>query len=244
MWVVAGVDLVDDSGVVGVCDHKVDVGRTHGGAVHDVEQHTGGTVGGQRVWGGVVAVPIELSVGIAHKFSAKIVLGLLGVLEVVFAVGGGLPDVQHGALDGLAGLHVLDNSMHVGYLAVGVGVLDNAVSELAEGSLGRPEGAENDIGCGGEALFGDDFTDNVAYTMAFVADGRADLTNRVDEFNAEHPLGRGELDLTSKVVDVLDQRSQDHASTLGGLGSHGVDHAGSEVGVELACRHCVCDTGR
>lgn len=73
--------------------------------------------------------------------------------------------------------------------------------------------------------------------MALVANGCADLTNGVDEFHPEHPLGRGELDLTRKVVDVLDQRSQNHASTLGGLGAHGVDNAGSEVGVELA-RHC------
>ena len=73
--------------------------------------------------------------------------------------------------------------------------------------------------------------------MAFVANGCADLTNGVDEFHTEHPLGRGELDLTRKVVDVLDQRSQNHASTLGGLGTHGVDNAGSEVRVELA-RHC------
>jgi hypothetical protein len=47
--------------------------------------------------------------------------------------------------------------VHVGYFAVGVGILDNAVSELAEGSIGGPEGAENDIGCGGDALLGDDF---------------------------------------------------------------------------------------
>lgn len=64
MWVVAGVDLVDDGGVVGVCDHKVNVSRTHGGAVHDIKQNTGGTVGGQGVRSRVVAVPVELSVGI------------------------------------------------------------------------------------------------------------------------------------------------------------------------------------
>lgn len=161
MWVVAGVDLVDDSGVVGVCDHKVNVGRTHGGAVHDIQQDTGGTVGGQRVRGWVVAVPVELPVGIAHKFPAKIVLGLLGVLEVVFAVGGGLPDVEHGALDGFARFHVPEDSVHVGDFAVGVAVLDDAVAELAEGSVGGPEGSENDIGGWGDALFGDDFVCNL-----------------------------------------------------------------------------------
>ena len=73
--------------------------------------------------------------------------------------------------------------------------------------------------------------------MTFIANGCADLTNRVDVFDAEHPLGRGKLDLARKVVDVLDQRSQDHASSLGGLGPHCVDHIGGEVGVELASRH-------
>lgn len=160
MWVVAGVNLIDDSGVVGVCDHKVNMCRTHGRAVHDIQQNTGGTVGGQRIWRGVVAVPVELSVGIRHELSAEVVLGLLGVLEVVFAVGGGLPDVEHGALDGLACFHVRDDSVHVGDFAIGVGVLDDAVAEFAEGSVGRPEGAENDIGGGGEALFGDDFVCN------------------------------------------------------------------------------------
>ena len=68
--------------------------------------------------------------------------------------------------------------------------------------------------------------------MAFVANGSADLADGVDELNTEHPLGGSEFDLTSEVVNVPDQRSQDHASALGGLGPHGVDHIGGEVGVE------------
>lgn len=76
--------------------------------------------------------------------------------------------------------------------------------------------------------------------MAFVADRSADLADRVDKLNAEHPLGGGQLNLTSKVVDVLDKRTQDHASTLGGIGAHAIDDRGGEVGVELACgRHFI-----
>jgi hypothetical protein len=62
------------------------------------------------------------------------------------AVGRGLPDVENCALDGLAGFHVLDNTVHVGDTAVGIRVLDDAVAESAEGSIGRPEGTENDVG--------------------------------------------------------------------------------------------------
>lgn len=61
MRVVARVDLVDDGGVVGVGNHEVDVGGTHGRTVHEVEEDTGGAVGGQGVRSGVVAVPVEFS---------------------------------------------------------------------------------------------------------------------------------------------------------------------------------------
>lgn len=161
MRVVAGIDLVDDSGVVRVGNHQVDVGRTHGGAVHEIQQNTSGAVRGQRVWGWVVAVPVELSLGIRHKLSAKIVLGLLRVLEVIFPVGGGLPDIEHGAFNRLAGFHVRDDSMHVGYFAIRVGVLDDGVTQLAEGSVGRPKRPENDIGGRRHSFFGDDFIGNL-----------------------------------------------------------------------------------
>ena len=156
MRVIAGIDLVDNGSVVGVGDHQVNVGRAHGGAVHDVEQDTGGTVGRQGVGSWVVAVPPELSLLIRFELSTEVVLGLVGVLEIVLAVGGGLPDIENGADNGSAGLHVGENTVHVGDLAIGVGVLNNAVAEGAERGIGRPEGAENDVGGGGQTLLGDD----------------------------------------------------------------------------------------
>jgi hypothetical protein len=39
---------------------------------------------------------------------------------------------------------------------MGIGVLDDAVAECAEGGVGRPEGTEDDVGCGGDTVFGDD----------------------------------------------------------------------------------------
>lgn len=81
--------------------------------------------------------------------------------------------------------------------------------------------------------------DNIADAVAFVADGRADLAHGVHELNTQHPLGRGQLDLTGKLMDVLDQSAQQETSAFRHLGAHGVDDIGSEVGVELAVgRHC------
>jgi hypothetical protein len=71
------------------------------------------------------------------------------------AVGGGLPDIENGAGDGLAGFHVADRSVHEGHTAIGLGVLDDAVAESAEGSVGGPEGAENNVGGGGDTILGD-----------------------------------------------------------------------------------------
>jgi hypothetical protein len=168
MRVVAGVNLVDNGGVIGMGDHQVNMGGAHGGAVHDVEQDTGGTVGRQGVGGRVVAVPEEVSLLIGLELSAEVVLGLVGVLEVVLAVGRGLPDIENGTDDGGASLHVGENTVHVGDLAVGVGVLNDTVAEGTEGSVGRPEGAENNVGGGGEALLGD----NLIGDLIDEADGR------------------------------------------------------------------------
>lgn len=82
-------------------------------------------------------------------------------------------------------------------------------------------------------------TDHITDTVTLVTDRSADLADRVDKFNTEHPLGGSELNLASEVVNVLDQRTQNDASTLGGLRTHGVHDIGSEVGVEARVgRHC------
>lgn len=46
--------------------------------------------------------------------------------------------------------------MHESNTAIGLGVLNDAVAESAEGSVGGPEGAENDVGGGGDTILGDD----------------------------------------------------------------------------------------
>ena len=273
--VVVGVELVDDSGVLGVGDHQVNVGRAPGRAVHESEENTSGAVGGKRVGSRVVAVPVELAILVGLELATEVVLGLVRVLEVVLAVGRSLPDVENSALNGLAGVHVLDNTVHECNSATLVGILNDAVTELTERSVGRPEGTENDVGSGRHALLGDNAvgdlvdeavlliscvcrskrqvdsrfeTNDIADTVTLVTDGSTDLTNRVDELNTHHPLSRSKLDLTGKVVDVLDQGSENDTSTVGSARSHGIDDIGSEVGVKsCVSRHfggCVCKVAR
>lgn len=167
--VVAGVDLVDDRGVFGVGDHQVDVSGTHGRSVHELEKDTGGAVGRQGVGSGVVAVPVEFSLLVGAELAAEIVIGLGRVLEVVLAVGRGLPDVEDCADDRLAGLHVLNGAVHESDTAIRLGILDDAVAEGAEGGVGGPERAENDVGSRGDAVLGDDLV--------------GDLINKTNEIN-------------------------------------------------------------
>ena len=123
----------------------MDVGGTHGVAVHDLEEIPRGAVGGKAVGGGVEAVEPVLAVLVGAELATEVVGGLVvGVLEVVLSVGRRLPDVEDGAGDGLARGDVTDHTVHLGDAALGGdAVLDDAAAELTEGSVGRPEGAEN-----------------------------------------------------------------------------------------------------
>jgi len=130
--------------------HQMDMGGTHGVAVEPTEHLSGGTVGGQRVCRRAQAVEVVLAVGVATELAAQVVVDLaLWVLEVVLAVGRGLPDVDDGVGDALARLRVCD-------LAVGEcdepargGAHYYAFAELAPWSVWTPEGTE-DGGRGGD----------------------------------------------------------------------------------------------
>jgi hypothetical protein len=81
-----------------------------------------------------------------------------------------LPDVEDGADDRLAGLHVPKDTVHKSDTAMGIRVLDDAVAESAEGGVGRPEGAENDVGGRGDTVLGDDLVgDLIDETMKSVS---------------------------------------------------------------------------
>jgi hypothetical protein len=173
-----------------------------------------------------------------------------------------LPDVNHGTRDGLSGGDFLDNAVHKSDLTLAVWVLNDGIAKLAEGGVGGPEGAEDGGGSGDFAGLGYDLVrdlvdqawenvssncgarerkgkglrfqaNDVADAMALVTGGGADLADRVDEVDTQHPLLGSELDLAGKVVDVADEGAQDDAGALGGLWPHGVDDIGSEVGIVL-----------
>lgn len=255
--VVVGVELGGAALVVGVGDHDVNVGGAHGVAVHEGEELPRGAVAGEGVGGGVEAVEPVLALLVGAELATEVVGGLvLGVLEVVLAVGGGLPDVEDGAGDGLAGDDVADHTVHLGDAAVGGNaVLEDLTTELTEGSVGGPEGAENGGGGRVELALGDDLVgdlidegleaENVADAVGLVAGlvgGVVDLAKGVDELDTLHPLVDGELDLTSKVVDVADQSTENLAVAGGGGGTHALNDILGEVGVEtvsgLVGGHC------
>ena len=129
--------------------HDVDVGGTHGVAVHHLQKLIRRAVRGQRVGRGVVAVEPVLAVLVGAELAAEVVGGLvIRVLEVVLAVGRRLPDVEDGVGDGLAGDQVADDTVHETDAAVGSRVLDDGASVLTERGIGGPEGSENGGRCG------------------------------------------------------------------------------------------------
>lgn len=85
----------------------------------------------------MVAVKVILAVSVGTELASQIIGCLvLRVLEVVAAVGRGLPDVEDGARDGLAREEVRYGAVHAHHAPVGHGVLDDGAAELAEGRVG------------------------------------------------------------------------------------------------------------
>lgn len=144
-------------------DHDVDVSRTHGVAVHHLQELPRGAILRQAVGGGVQAVEPVLAILVGAELASQVVGGLvLRVLEVILAVGGGLPDVEDGAGDGLAGQKIGDCAVHLADAAGGCWGIDNdAAAEVAEGSVGGPEGAEDRGGGRVDVGLGDDLVGNL-----------------------------------------------------------------------------------
>lgn len=161
--VVLGVQLSRAALEVGVGDHDVDVGGAHGVAVHHLEQLPARAVLGQAVGGRVQAVEPVFAVLVGTELASQVVGRLvLGVLEVVLSVGAGLPDVEDGAGDGLAGQEICDGAVHLADAAGGGGgVDDDAAAEVTEGRVGRPEGPQDGGGGGVDVGLGDDLVGNL-----------------------------------------------------------------------------------
>jgi len=173
-----------------------------------------------------------LAVLISPELSPEIIVGLiLRVLEVVFAVRRRLPDVNDNTWDAFLGDKVGDGAVHKGDMAL-VCVLNYTAPELAEGGVRAPERAEDGGGSGEDTGFGGDLvgdfidesdstlnqmiflvaighsrfkSNDVGNTLPLISLFVADLPHSVHEVHAHHPLVNGELDLSSKIMDVSDQ---------------------------------------
>lgn len=134
-----------------VAYHQMDVSGPHGVAVDGLEELVGGTVGGEGVGGRAQAVEPVLALVVGLELAAQVVVAVGRVLEVVLAVAAGLPHVEGDVGNGLVGYEVTNHTVHVGNLAL-VGILNDGVTELTPGSVGRPEGTED--GGGGGSVVG------------------------------------------------------------------------------------------
>lgn len=244
--------------------HDVDVRRSHGMPVHELEQLVRRPISGQRVRRRVVAVEPVLPVLVGAELAAQVIGRLVvRVLEVVLPVGAGLPDIEDGVGDGLAGQQVGDGAVHQRHLAVLVGVLDDGIAVLAEGGVGRPEGAEDGGGGRVDVALSDDLvgdlidkpdksqkgngckqsccnlrleTEHIGDTVRLVTGRGRHLAHGVDEVHTGHPLVVGQLNLTRKVVQVAQQAGEDLAVPGRDVLSHGGDDMVGELGVEAAGR--------
>ena len=113
-------------------------------SIHELQESIAWSVRWQRVSGRVIAVEPVLSVLIGSEFSSQVVGGVVvWVLEVVFAVGAGLPNVEHGSRNGLSSEKICNRAVHESNLTTRSWVLDDGAAVVAEGGIGRPEGSKN-----------------------------------------------------------------------------------------------------
>ncbi|KUI59071.1 hypothetical protein VP1G_06335 [Cytospora mali] len=254
--VVLGVKLGGAALVVGVGDHNVDMGGAHRMAVHHLQQLPRGPVLRQTVGGRVQAVEPVAAVLVGPELAAQVVGALvLGVLEVVLAIGRGLPDVEDGAGNGLA-VEVGDGAVHLGDAAtLGCGVNDDTAAKLAEGRVGGPEGAQDGGGGRVHASLGNDLVRDLIdeagrykLVKAMFCIGKAGRQDGggVDKLHGAegvyvvygtHPLINSELNFPGEVVEMADQGTQDLSVPGGGLGPHVVDDRLGKVWVESVGGH-------
>ena len=182
-------DLCDDWFISRRTDDEVDMCRTHGMPIEELEKFACGAVVGNRVGCRTQAVEAVFPVFARGEAAPQVELRLILVLLLIEPVRGGMPDIELGVLDRLAGEVVFDNAVHVGVVAVGDIVHDGVVHGAARG-VGAPEGAEDrgagrQGGRGGGELVGDFVDkrfepDDVAEELAFVSNGRGHAAGFVD----------------------------------------------------------------
>lgn len=232
-------------------------------SIHELQEGIAWSVGWQRVGGRVIAVEPVLSVLVGSEFSAQVVRGLVvRVLEVVFAVGASLPNIEHGSGNGLSGEKICDCAVHESDLATRSWVLDDGAAIVAEWRIGRPEGSKDR----GRSRINVAFSDNlvcdfinqamrqlassarrhrcvsgvysrfkskdVRDSVRLIASLGRYLSHGVDKMHTSHPLIVGEFYLSRKVVEMADQAAKDYAVARCDIGAHGVKDMLGEVWVK------------
>lgn len=157
----------------------MDVSRSHRMSIQKLQKHTSRPISWQTIRGRLVHVEVVIAIGIRAELSSQIVIRLVfWILEIVFAVRRRLPDVNNGIWDSLASEQVNDFAVHQGGLAIGVWVLDDGSSILAERGIGRPEGTEDGGGGWVNTVLGyefvSDFVDE-SVLISFYPDYERDL---------------------------------------------------------------------
>ena len=111
---------------------------------HDLKQIGRGPRCVNSVLRRLQAVEPEFAVRVAAELAPEVMAGLvLGVEDVVLAVGASLPHVEDGVRDTFAGFGILDDAVEKRELPVFWHILDYAAAKVPEWGVGRPEGAED-----------------------------------------------------------------------------------------------------
>lgn len=122
----------------------MNVGGAVGVATHYPQQLGRGAGCVDSILGGLQAVEPEFTILVGLELAPEVVPCLvLGVKDVVLAVGAGLPHIEDGIRDALSGINILDLSVEEGDLTLGGHVLNDSGAEIPEGCLGRPEGSKD-----------------------------------------------------------------------------------------------------
>lgn len=142
--VIIRVQLSRHTNILGMRDHHMNMCRPIGMPAHDFKQIGRGPRSINSVLRRLQAVEPEFAVRVAAELATEVMAGLvLGVEDIVLAVGASLPHIEDGVGDTFAGFGILDDTVEKCELPVFGHVLDYAAAKVPEWSVRRPEGAKN-----------------------------------------------------------------------------------------------------
>ena len=206
-----------------------------------------------------MVLPVRIGLELAPQVVIDLVVG---VLEVVLPIRGSLPDIDDRPRDRFLSHKIRDPPSHQRHLALVRALYDTTTGLPEGGIGAPEwtqycRGGGDLIGFGGNFVF--DFVDkskdrldrtghgtrrkmsrlcsrfeadDVRYPLPLVPLRVTFLPHGVEELHAHHPLIRGKLDLSCKVMDVLDESRQDMPRPRGGLRAHGIDDMLSEMRIK------------